>query len=156
MKRRSITLAVALVAISGLISASHLFNTAHAQSDRAQSEGVGAPEIIKHSMKEHGPDAFAATTGAFQSAPQPATPNLPGVHAAGGGQDAFVIKWDANLSLLQPLKDQIMMLQNEKQAYEAETTARINGLQRRQADLTVELPAVRHLAAFQQNVEIGA
>jgi hypothetical protein len=63
MKRRSITLAVALLAVSGLISASHLFNTAHAQSDRAQSEGTGAPEIIKHGVKEHGPDAFAATTG---------------------------------------------------------------------------------------------
>lgn len=42
---------------------------------------------------------FPATAGAFQTAPQPATPNLPGQRVPGGGLDAFVIKWDASLSL---------------------------------------------------------
>ena len=63
MKRRSISLAVALIAISGLISASHLFNTAHAQSDRAQSNGEGPPEIIRHSLNANGHNGFTATTG---------------------------------------------------------------------------------------------
>src|SRR3954469_18943622 len=63
MKRRSITLALALLAITSLLSASHLFNTAHAQSDRAQSEGGGPPEIIRHSRNEHGHNGFALTTG---------------------------------------------------------------------------------------------
>jgi uncharacterized protein (TIGR03437 family) len=47
-----------------------------------------------------GNSSFPATAGAFQTAPQPATPNLPGQRPPGGGGDAFVIKWDANLSLL--------------------------------------------------------
>ena len=42
---------------------------------------------------------FPATPGAFQTAPQPATPKLPGQRVAGGGADAFVMKWDASLSL---------------------------------------------------------
>jgi len=45
-------------------------------------------------------NTFAATAGAFQTAPQPATPMLPGLRVPGGGGDAFVIKWDAGLSLL--------------------------------------------------------
>ena len=65
MKRTSFTLAVALVAVFGLLSVSHLFTTAHAQSDRAQSEGTGAPEIIRHSLNQNGngPNAFALTAG---------------------------------------------------------------------------------------------
>src|ERR1035437_3909592 len=42
---------------------------------------------------------FLATPGAFQPAPQPAIPTLPG-EIAGGGGDAFVIKWDGHLSKL--------------------------------------------------------
>lgn len=41
---------------------------------------------------------FPATPGAVQTAPQPATPKLPTEVGAGGGLDAFVIKWDAGLS----------------------------------------------------------
>jgi photosystem II stability/assembly factor-like uncharacterized protein len=43
---------------------------------------------------------FPATAGAFQTAPQPATPKLPGQYFPGGVADAFVIKWDAKLSML--------------------------------------------------------
>ena len=46
-----------------------------------------------------GSSSFPATAGAFQTAPQPATPNLPS-QPVGGGNDAFVMKWDAGLSLL--------------------------------------------------------
>lgn len=42
--------------------------------------------------------AFPSTPGAFQATPQPAIPNLPGESPAGGGSDAFVVKWDSNLS----------------------------------------------------------
>lgn len=41
---------------------------------------------------------FPSTPGAFQATPQPAIPNLPGEAPAGGGADAFVVKWDSNLS----------------------------------------------------------
>lgn len=41
---------------------------------------------------------FPATSGAFQPAPQPAIPNLPTQFGAGGGSDAFVMKWDSRLS----------------------------------------------------------
>jgi len=66
MKRTSFTLAVALLAIFGLLSASRMFNTAHAQ---------GGPETIKHGMNPHGngngnphnPDTFSATTGGTAS-----------------------------------------------------------------------------------------
>jgi hypothetical protein len=62
MKRTSFTLAVTLLAIFGLLSASRMFNTVHAQ---------GGPEIIKHSPNPNGNatgnphkvDTFAATTG---------------------------------------------------------------------------------------------
>jgi hypothetical protein len=72
MKRTSFTLAVALIAIFSLLSVSRLFITVHAQSDNAQTEGRGAPEIIKHGPNPNGnatgnpnkPDAgFALTTG---------------------------------------------------------------------------------------------
>ncbi|HUQ32423.1 MAG TPA: hypothetical protein VM095_09900 [Pyrinomonadaceae bacterium] len=63
MKRTSFTLAVALLAVFGLLNASNLFKTAHAQSNNAQSEGRGEPETIKHGMNPHGPDSFALTTG---------------------------------------------------------------------------------------------
>ena len=41
---------------------------------------------------------FQATPGAFQTARQPAIPPLPGESPAGGGADAFVMKWDGSLS----------------------------------------------------------
>jgi hypothetical protein len=41
---------------------------------------------------------FVATPGAFQSVPQPAIPSLPDGPAAGGGADAFVLKFDGTLS----------------------------------------------------------
>jgi uncharacterized protein (TIGR03437 family) len=41
---------------------------------------------------------FVATPGAFQSVPQPAIPNLPDGPGAGGGADAFVVKFDSTLS----------------------------------------------------------
>ncbi len=41
---------------------------------------------------------FPSTPMAFQPLPQPAIPNLPGESPAGGGSDAFVVKWDSNLS----------------------------------------------------------
>lgn len=41
---------------------------------------------------------FVATPGAFQSVPQPAIPNLPDGPVAGGGADAFVVKFDSTLS----------------------------------------------------------
>jgi uncharacterized protein (TIGR03437 family) len=41
---------------------------------------------------------FISTPGAFQSAPQPAIPSLPGGGAAGGGTDAFVVKYNGTLS----------------------------------------------------------
>ncbi|HEV3197391.1 MAG TPA: SBBP repeat-containing protein [Bryobacteraceae bacterium] len=43
---------------------------------------------------------FPATPGAFQSAPQPAIPALPYQAPSGGGQDAFVAKWDSGLTHL--------------------------------------------------------
>jgi uncharacterized protein (TIGR03437 family) len=43
---------------------------------------------------------FLGTLGAFQPAPQPAVPSLPGEGAGPGGGDAFVIKWDGHLSKL--------------------------------------------------------
>ncbi|MDT4897132.1 MAG: hypothetical protein QOH25_2209 [Acidobacteriota bacterium] len=62
MKRTSITLAVVL-ALVGLLSASKMFTTVHAQSDSAQKEEKEKPEIIKHKMKDNGPGGFALTTG---------------------------------------------------------------------------------------------
>ena len=44
--------------------------------------------------------AFAATTGAFQNAPQPAIPHLTYEPFAGGGSDAFLAKFDSGLSHL--------------------------------------------------------
>ena len=41
---------------------------------------------------------FVATPGAFQSVPRPAIPSLPDGPAAGGGADAFVVKFDSTLS----------------------------------------------------------
>lgn len=46
------------------------------------------------------PAGFPATPGAFQSAPQPATPTLPSQAPPGGGLDAFVAKWDSSLTHL--------------------------------------------------------
>jgi uncharacterized protein (TIGR03437 family) len=43
---------------------------------------------------------FPATSGAFQTVPLPAIPNLPTQLSAGGGADAFVMKWDAGLTKL--------------------------------------------------------
>ncbi|HYL78589.1 MAG TPA: hypothetical protein VEU96_30640 [Bryobacteraceae bacterium] len=43
---------------------------------------------------------FPATPGAFQPTPQPLIPNLPSQPGAGGGSDAFVMKWDSGLSHL--------------------------------------------------------
>ncbi len=43
---------------------------------------------------------FPATPGAFQPTPQPLIPNLPGQAGAGGGSDAFVMKWDSGLTNL--------------------------------------------------------
>jgi hypothetical protein len=63
MKRSSFTLAVTLLAIAGLFSASHLFTTAHAQSGNAQTEGRGEPETIKHGMNPRGIDSYSLTTG---------------------------------------------------------------------------------------------
>jgi uncharacterized protein (TIGR03437 family) len=45
-------------------------------------------------------EGFPATPGAFQSAPQPATPVLPYQAPSGGGMDAFVAKWDSSLTHL--------------------------------------------------------
>src|SRR5207253_9135687 len=69
MKRTSFTLAVALLVVFGLLSVSRLIGTTHAQSDRAQSEGTGAPEIIRHSLNQNGngPNAFALTTGSTRA-----------------------------------------------------------------------------------------
>jgi hypothetical protein len=58
MKRTSITLAVALLALVGLLSASRLFSTAHAQSDNAQNGERGVPETIRHKTNSQ-----EATTG---------------------------------------------------------------------------------------------
>ncbi|HKC64299.1 MAG TPA: hypothetical protein VKB86_11710 [Pyrinomonadaceae bacterium] len=63
MKRTSFTLAVALFAIVGLLSASHLTRSARAQSDNAKSEGAGGPEIIKHRTNPRGVDSYSLTTG---------------------------------------------------------------------------------------------
>ena len=41
---------------------------------------------------------FTATPGSFQTSPQPAIPSLPGSVVAGGGTDAFVVKFDSTLS----------------------------------------------------------
>jgi uncharacterized protein (TIGR03437 family) len=41
---------------------------------------------------------FVATPGAFQPVPQPAVPSLPYSPSAGGGIDAFVLKFDSTLS----------------------------------------------------------
>ncbi|HWS92923.1 MAG TPA: hypothetical protein VN306_10635, partial [Mycobacterium sp.] len=41
---------------------------------------------------------FLATQGAFQTGPRPPGSGLPAQAGAGGGSDAFVIKWDAGLS----------------------------------------------------------
>ena len=41
---------------------------------------------------------FPATSGAFQTGPQPAVPTLPGERPPGGGQDAVAMKWDSGLS----------------------------------------------------------
>jgi uncharacterized protein (TIGR03437 family) len=43
---------------------------------------------------------FLGTPGAFQPAPQPAVPRLPGEGPGGGDGDAFAIKWDGHLSKL--------------------------------------------------------
>lgn len=68
MKRTSITLAVVLLALVGLLSASQMFSTVHAQSNNsAQNEEKGKPEIIKHGLNQHGPDGFALTTGGTTS-----------------------------------------------------------------------------------------
>ncbi|MDQ3817387.1 MAG: EXORDIUM family protein, partial [Acidobacteriota bacterium] len=61
MKRISFTLAAALLAILGLMSASHLTRKVSAQSGN-RPEGAGAPEIIRHSMNPHN-TSFALTTG---------------------------------------------------------------------------------------------
>jgi Phosphate-induced protein 1 conserved region len=58
MKRTGFTLAVALLVVAGLLSASRLFTTAHAQSGER-----GKPEIIRHSLNENGNNGFALTTG---------------------------------------------------------------------------------------------
>jgi uncharacterized protein (TIGR03437 family) len=47
-----------------------------------------------------GGEAFPATPGAFQSAPQPAIPSLTYEPVAGGGSDAFVAKFDSSLTHL--------------------------------------------------------
>ena len=44
--------------------------------------------------------SFPATAGAFQSAPQPVVPLLQYQAPSGGGQDAFVAKWDSSLTHL--------------------------------------------------------
>ena len=44
--------------------------------------------------------AFPATPGAFQTAAQPIVPTLPGQTPSGGGEDAFVAKWDSSLTHL--------------------------------------------------------
>jgi hypothetical protein len=67
MKRTSITLAVVLLAIVGLLSASHMFSTVHAQSNNVRSEEHGAPEIIRHSLNQNGNSGFAATTGSTRA-----------------------------------------------------------------------------------------
>lgn len=41
---------------------------------------------------------FPATSGAFQTGPQPAIPTLPGGPPPGGGQDAVAMKWDSGLT----------------------------------------------------------
>src|SRR5437763_698471 len=58
MKRTSITLAVALLAVFGLLSALHLFSTTHAQSDNASNGERGVPETIRHKTNPQ-----EATTG---------------------------------------------------------------------------------------------
>src|SRR5215213_4792916 len=58
MKRTGFTLAVALLVVAGLLSASRLFTTAH-----AQSQGKEKPEIIRHSLNQNGHNGFALTTG---------------------------------------------------------------------------------------------
>lgn len=64
MKRSRFTLAVTLLAIAALFSVSHLFTTAHAQSDNAQGKGLEKPEIIGHSLNQHGnAPGFSLTTG---------------------------------------------------------------------------------------------
>jgi hypothetical protein len=58
MKRTSTTLAVALLAVFGLLSASRMFNTVHAQSDNASNGQRGIPETIRHKTNPE-----EATTG---------------------------------------------------------------------------------------------
>ena len=59
MKRiLSLTFATALLAVFGLSGTSHRLTTVH-----AQTEGSGAPEIIKHRVNPHGADSFALTQG---------------------------------------------------------------------------------------------
>jgi hypothetical protein len=58
MKRTGFTLAIALLVVAGLLSASRLFTTAHAQSKEKEK-----PETIKHSLNQHGHNGFALTTG---------------------------------------------------------------------------------------------
>ncbi|HYK18808.1 MAG TPA: SBBP repeat-containing protein [Bryobacteraceae bacterium] len=41
---------------------------------------------------------FSSTSGAFQPSPQPPIPSLPGELGAGGGSDAFVMKWSPSLT----------------------------------------------------------
>ncbi|HEX6895895.1 MAG TPA: hypothetical protein VF146_11515 [Bryobacteraceae bacterium] len=48
-----------------------------------------------------GSQPFPATPGAFQIQPQPAIPSLPGQLPAGGLSDAFVMKWNRDLSEIQ-------------------------------------------------------
>ena len=44
--------------------------------------------------------SFPATSGAFQSAPQPVAPTLGSQGGSGGGTEAFVAKWDSGLTHL--------------------------------------------------------
>jgi hypothetical protein len=69
MKRTSFTLAVALLAVFGLLNASNLFRTAHAQSDNASdnAQPKEKPETIKHALNQHGNSGFALTTGGTAS-----------------------------------------------------------------------------------------